>query len=262
MSANGLRRGPSGKTIAHDWIAEEQAAARRLRSARSRLKPIGIVLGGMTVVAVSGLAVAMQLKGLGWMQAIVPAAGPAPIRSAAKASPAPVPSPAQGEAKAIPAAAPLAPPTETARGERRASNPTAEAMSTAALAPSAPPPRVPETAPSPPPVPAVSPAPAAPPPVLSSPAPVETAPALASRSPSPTLQISREELRSLGQRAADLFSRGDVSGARLLLARAASSGDAKAKFALAETYDPDVLAGLKVRRIKGDPQRGSSTPKR
>jgi hypothetical protein len=258
MSANGLRRGPSGKTIAHDWIAEEQAAARRLRSARSRLKPIGIVLGGVTVGGF-GSRRAMQLKGLGWMQAIVPAAGPAPIRSAAQAeSPAPVPSPAQGEAKAIPAAAPLVPPTETARAERRASNPTAEAMSTAALAPSAPPPRVPP----PPPVPAVSPAPAAPPPVLSSPAPVETAPALASRSPSPTLQISREELRSLGQRAADLFSRGDVSGARLLLARAASSGDAKAKFALAETYDPDVLAGLKVRRIKGDPQRGSSTPKR
>jgi len=43
-----------------------------------------------------------------------------------------------------------------------------------------------------------------------------------------------------------------VSGARLLLDRAASSGNAQAKFALAETYDPLVLAAMNARGIRPD----------
>jgi hypothetical protein len=37
-----------------------------------------------------------------------------------------------------------------------------------------------------------------------------------------------------------------------LLERAASSGDARAIFALAETYDPNMLSAWRVRGMKGD----------
>lgn len=56
-------------------------------------------------------------------------------------------------------------------------------------------------------------------------------------------------------RSADLLSRGDISGARLLLERAASSGDARAIFALAETYDPDRLSAWKTIGIRADREK-------
>src|SRR5829696_1632239 len=55
----GLRRNSSGKTIVDDWRAEQRAAA-RLHSP-SRSKPGGIMFVALAIVALSGLAVTMQL---------------------------------------------------------------------------------------------------------------------------------------------------------------------------------------------------------
>jgi hypothetical protein len=56
----------------------------------------------------------------------------------------------------------------------------------------------------------------------------------------------------LTNRAEELFRKGDVSGARLLLERALSSGNARAAFLLAETFDPNVLSKMGVLGIRGD----------
>lgn len=56
-------------------------------------------------------------------------------------------------------------------------------------------------------------------------------------------------------RAEELFRKGDVSGARLLLERALDSGNARAAFLLAETFDPNVLSRLGVLGIRGDPAK-------
>lgn len=64
------------------------------------------------------------------------------------------------------------------------------------------------------------------------------------------------------KRADTLFKAGDVSGARLLLERAAESGDARAMVLLAETFDPAVLAQRRVLGIRGDPKRAEDLYKR
>ncbi len=51
------------------------------------------------------------------------------------------------------------------------------------------------------------------------------------------------------------LAKGDLSTARLFLARAAEAGDARAWVALADTYDPAVLTKLGVVGAPGDPQR-------
>lgn len=56
-------------------------------------------------------------------------------------------------------------------------------------------------------------------------------------------------------RAEELFRKGDVSGARLLLERALDGGNARAAFLLAETFDPNVLSRLGVMGIRGDPAK-------
>ena len=48
------------------------------------------------------------------------------------------------------------------------------------------------------------------------------------------------------KRGKDLIANGDIAAARLVLQRAADANDAEAAFALAATYDPYVLRGLKV----------------
>lgn len=53
-------------------------------------------------------------------------------------------------------------------------------------------------------------------------------------------------------RAEELLSKGDVSGARLLLERSLASGNARAAFLMAETFDPNVLSRLRVVGIRGD----------
>jgi hypothetical protein len=56
-------------------------------------------------------------------------------------------------------------------------------------------------------------------------------------------------------RAEALFRSGDVSGARLLLARASEAGDPAATFLLAETFDPRALSRLGVIGVRGDSQK-------
>lgn len=56
----------------------------------------------------------------------------------------------------------------------------------------------------------------------------------------------------LTNRAEELFHKGDVSGARLLLERAMGTGNARAAFLLAETFDPNVLSRMGVLGIRGD----------
>ena len=49
-----------------------------------------------------------------------------------------------------------------------------------------------------------------------------------------------------------MIAGGDMTGARLELARAASTGSANARFALAETFDPNVLAAWGLRERVAD----------
>ncbi|WP_162596288.1 hypothetical protein [Methylobacterium sp. 17Sr1-1] len=66
-----------------------------------------------------------------------------------------------------------------------------------------------------------------------------------------------DEARLLA-RVAVLLGRGDISGARLFLTLGVRSGSAKATALLAETYDPDRLAALQVRGLRGDPEKASA----
>jgi hypothetical protein len=59
-------------------------------------------------------------------------------------------------------------------------------------------------------------------------------------------------------RVAVLLGRGDISGARLFLTLGVRSGSARATALLAETYDPDKLAALQVRGLRGDPEKASA----
>ena len=52
-----------------------------------------------------------------------------------------------------------------------------------------------------------------------------------------------------------MIQQGDISGARLILERAVTSGSAQAAFHLAQTYDPRILAKWQARGIKGDAAR-------
>jgi hypothetical protein len=56
-------------------------------------------------------------------------------------------------------------------------------------------------------------------------------------------------------RAKSLVSQGNIRAARDVLERAAETGSAQALFALAETYDPNVLAAWKTRGTVGDATR-------
>jgi len=71
-------------------------------------------------------------------------------------------------------------------------------------------------------------------------------------------EISAEELRSLMGLASKLIAHADIAAARLVFERAASSGDSRAIFALAETYDPNMLSAWRVRGIKGDRNRANA----
>jgi hypothetical protein len=53
-------------------------------------------------------------------------------------------------------------------------------------------------------------------------------------------------------RAAALLRQGDIGAARLVLERAVEMGSAQASFALAETYDPLILAKWKTQGTRGD----------
>ena len=57
------------------------------------------------------------------------------------------------------------------------------------------------------------------------------------------------------ERARGLIATGDIAAVRRLAEYAASSGDGRALFALAETFDPGQLARWRVRGIKADVEK-------
>jgi TPR repeat protein len=69
------------------------------------------------------------------------------------------------------------------------------------------------------------------------------------RSPSAVVvsrQLDRDQLVSMLRRADEFIKTGDLSSARLLLRRAAEAGDGQAALTLAGTFDPSVLAALRL----------------
>lgn len=68
----------------------------------------------------------------------------------------------------------------------------------------------------------------------------------------PRALATREEVVLLKAKSLDLIAQGDIAGARLVLARAASSGDGCALFALAETYDPTRFEAWGVIGMRSD----------
>jgi TPR repeat protein len=56
----------------------------------------------------------------------------------------------------------------------------------------------------------------------------------------------------LAARASALLSQGNIGAARVVLERAAEMGSAQAIFALAETYDPNILATWRAYGTRGD----------
>lgn len=90
------------------------------------------------------------------------------------------------------------------------------------------------------------------------PAPGPSPAAVKGTAPVKGAAISIEEAQRLAARATNLLKAGDIAGARLLLARASSSGEARGTFLLAETYDPKVLARWNVRGIKADPEKAKA----
>ena len=80
-------------------------------------------------------------------------------------------------------------------------------------------------------------------------------PPAAPPAPAPAARrLDPDELATLLKRAQGLLDMGDLSGARLLLARAADAHEAKAAFILAQTYDPAVIGTPDERSIAPDPE--------
>jgi len=79
--------------------------------------------------------------------------------------------------------------------------------------------------------------------------------------PAPSLlpaPVSRKPISNeaaLMARAAGLFRKGDVSAARVTFEFLASQGSAAAAFAMAETYDPDVLRQLVIKGLEASPEK-------
>jgi hypothetical protein len=87
----------------------------------------------------------------------------------------------------------------------------------------------------------------------------ETEPAIPARAvqeppaPAPVFRpLDPDEVALLLKRSDDLMAQGDIASARLMLARAAEAGDARAALALGATYDANVLRKLGVIGVAGD----------
>lgn len=77
-------------------------------------------------------------------------------------------------------------------------------------------------------------------------------PAVTPPAPAPAAEVDG---KALVERAERLIRLGDISGARLVLERAAGRGDSRATFLLAQTCDPLMLRAWKVQGLKPDPDR-------
>jgi len=83
----------------------------------------------------------------------------------------------------------------------------------------------------------------------------KTPPAAALPEPRATISLSRDEIASLLKRGQDLIAAGDIASGRLMLTHLAEAGDAEASFILAGTFDPAVLANLRVVGVLPDPAK-------
>lgn len=208
-------------------VGAGHALARGRVIARARRSAHGPIAGAAAIVVLCAAYGALQLQQVGILFRNDPA--PVVVRQAAPAEvkrAEPVARPAPAEAAAMTealqalklrmaAAAQASAPVEAAPAPAVAANPPPDA-----------PPAMPASFDAPPP-----PSPAAP--------AAATAP----------------DVASLLVLAHDLVSRGDVAGARRVAEFASSSGDGRALFALAETFDPARLAHWRVRGVKADPER-------
>ena len=79
--------------------------------------------------------------------------------------------------------------------------------------------------------------------------------ASASRPDSSEFAKPSDEIAKMVTRAQGLVAVGDFAAARLLLTRAADAGNADAVFALAATYDPNVLSARGARGLVGEPEQ-------
>jgi TPR repeat protein len=94
--------------------------------------------------------------------------------------------------------------------------------------------------------------PSAPVPLLPQPEPKETTASPAVSQHPAQRQVDQAEIVVLLKRGKNLIASGDLAAARIVLRRAADANDAEAALALAATYDPFVLQGLKVYGLTGD----------
>lgn len=85
--------------------------------------------------------------------------------------------------------------------------------------------------------------------------PSTTSPAATLPAPAPPAPAAEVDGKALLERAERLIRLGDISGARLVLERAADRGDPRATFLLAQTCDPRMLREWKVQGLKPDPDR-------
>lgn len=74
----------------------------------------------------------------------------------------------------------------------------------------------------------------------------------------PRAPATREEVILLKAKSLDLIVQGDIAGARMVLTRASSGGDACALFALAETYDPTRFQAWGVLGTRSDAGRAAA----
>jgi hypothetical protein len=93
---------------------------------------------------------------------------------------------------------------------------------------------------------------------IPAPPPVEAPKVEAAPPPPAPAALSAEETHRLLGRATTMVQQGDIASARLVLDRLARFGDARAAFALAETFDPRMLAKWNVRGIRPDPVRAKT----
>ena len=73
--------------------------------------------------------------------------------------------------------------------------------------------------------------------------------------PGPAVSLTRDEAASLFKRGQALIVVGDIIGARMIFKHLADTGDARATFVFASTFDPEVIAKLKVLGVRPDPEQ-------
>jgi hypothetical protein len=95
-------------------------------------------------------------------------------------------------------------------------------------------------------------------PIAAPPASMSVSPAPAAPAVIPPARTADANGQMLIERAERLIRIGDISGARLVLERAADRGEPRAIFLLAQTWDPRMLRAWNVLGLRPDPERARS----